>query len=231
MRVSTGHVSTADGSAVVKSGNTTIVCGVRAEITTPHPDYPQLGFIVPNFSFASGSATSSGPSHETQRVTQYLLDVLDSSGCVNRHELCIEDGERVWVLYVDLVCLDHNGNIFDSSVTAMVAALQDTKLPSVTFDRETNEISCSSSKGKSLNLENKPCSNSYAIFSNSTDPKCPHVVMDPTDEEEELSNSVLSIVTIGENTICHMVCPGGDLLTPSILQTALGLAFRGQKLG
>ena len=40
--VSTGHVSTADVSAVVKSGNTTIVCGVRAEITTPNQDNPLM---------------------------------------------------------------------------------------------------------------------------------------------------------------------------------------------
>ena len=141
--VSTGHVSTADGSAVVKSGNTTIVCGVRAEITSPHPDNPDLGFIVPNFSFASSSFSSSGTLHETQRVTQFLLEVLNSSDCINRQDLCIESGERVWVLYVDLVCRDHSGNIFDTSATAMIAALKDTKLPRVTFDSETRELSCS----------------------------------------------------------------------------------------
>ena len=141
-----------------------------------------------------------------------------------------ESGERVWVLYLDLVCLDHNGNIFDTSVRAMMAALQDTKLPKVTFDTDTSELSCSKSEKKNLNLERKPCSNSFAIFANSTDPTCPYVVMDPTDEEEELSNSVLSIVTIDQN-MCHVVCPGGDLLTPTILQTAISLAIGGEKIG
>ena len=49
--ISRGHIGTADGSAVVKCGQTSVVCGIRAELTSPHPDRPREGFIVPNFSF------------------------------------------------------------------------------------------------------------------------------------------------------------------------------------
>ncbi|KAH7905246.1 hypothetical protein BJ138DRAFT_1017983, partial [Hygrophoropsis aurantiaca] len=38
-----GSISTADGSALVRMGNTTIVCGVKAEIAEPELDPPNDG--------------------------------------------------------------------------------------------------------------------------------------------------------------------------------------------
>ena len=40
-----GSISTADGSALVRLGNTTVVCGVKAEIAEPELDLPDNGFI------------------------------------------------------------------------------------------------------------------------------------------------------------------------------------------
>ena len=42
---SIGSVSTADGSALVRLGDTTIVCGVKAEIAEPELDSPEQGFL------------------------------------------------------------------------------------------------------------------------------------------------------------------------------------------
>ncbi|KAF9237832.1 hypothetical protein BU15DRAFT_62856 [Melanogaster broomeanus] len=41
-------VNVANGSALLKMGGTTIVCGVKAEISEPKPDSPDLGFIGEN---------------------------------------------------------------------------------------------------------------------------------------------------------------------------------------
>lgn len=40
-----GSISTADGSALVRLGETTIVCGVKAEIAEPDLERPTEGFI------------------------------------------------------------------------------------------------------------------------------------------------------------------------------------------
>jgi exosome complex component RRP43 len=48
-----GSISTADGSALVRMGDTTIVCGVKAEIAEPELDCPEQGFLgdssIPSF--------------------------------------------------------------------------------------------------------------------------------------------------------------------------------------
>merc|ERR1719432_62234 len=50
MAVSAGNISTADGSAIVRQGGTTVVCGVRAELAPPRPEEPDRGYLVPNIS-------------------------------------------------------------------------------------------------------------------------------------------------------------------------------------
>ena len=40
-----GSISTANGSALVRMGNTTIVCGVKAEISEPELDRDRDGFL------------------------------------------------------------------------------------------------------------------------------------------------------------------------------------------
>src|SRR5262249_21674431 len=40
-----GSISTADGSALVRLGDTTVVCGVKAEIAEPDLESPQDGFL------------------------------------------------------------------------------------------------------------------------------------------------------------------------------------------
>ena len=43
--VHVGSISTADGSALVRLGHTTIVCGVKAEIAEPDLEQPTAGFL------------------------------------------------------------------------------------------------------------------------------------------------------------------------------------------
>ncbi len=41
------------------------------------------------------------------------------------NSLCIAKGKAVWVLYVDAICINYDGNAFDAALLAIVAALQD----------------------------------------------------------------------------------------------------------
>ena len=42
--------------------------------------------------------------------------------------LCIEPAKAVWVLYVDATCINYDGNAFDATLLAMVAALKTSAL-------------------------------------------------------------------------------------------------------
>jgi exosome complex RNA-binding protein Rrp42 (RNase PH superfamily) len=53
-----GSISTADGSALVRLGDTTIICGVKAEIAEPELDRPEEGFLGKSLSSVSLSYLS-----------------------------------------------------------------------------------------------------------------------------------------------------------------------------
>ena len=220
-----GHIRTADGSAVVKAGSTSLVCGVRAEVASPAPDLPAQGYIVPNFSFAHSSMMSSelsSPSHYCQRMSQFLLTVLTSSKCLRLTDLCIVPGRYVWALYIDVLCLDNSGNVPDASVLAMISALEDLSLPEAEVDEE-DQLRVGEER-KRLKLLSSPSCSTVLVFTNPSSPDSPHLVSDPTSEEETVSGCEVSLVTVGDE-VCHLHQPGGLLLSPQLLQQIVNIAL------
>ena len=95
----------------------------------------------------------------------------------------------------------------------------------VNVDQETKQIEVSRTERSKLNLNSKPSSSTVVTFSNPDNISSPFLLSDPTEEEEQLSNSQVTVVTVEED-VCHLVNPGGDLLSPTLLQQAINLAFQ-----
>lgn len=72
-----------------------------------------------------------------------LARVVDRSlrevGAIDLESLVIRPGEKVWVLWVDLYIIDHDGNLFDASMLATMAALMTARLPKYE-ESETGDI-------------------------------------------------------------------------------------------
>ncbi|KAF7432632.1 hypothetical protein PC9H_004574 [Pleurotus ostreatus] len=189
--VNVGSISTANGSALVRLGNTTVVCGVKAEIAEPELDQPEDGYLVPNLdlpAICSPKFKPGPPGEEAQVLSDRLNDVLLSSGMVDLKSLCIHPGSAVWVLYVDAVCINYDGNAFDATLMAMVAALRNTTLPQATFDDISGRTTCSRKTQIPLKILRSPSSMSFGIFDGSL------LIADPTSFEEPLLDATLTIV-------------------------------------
>ena len=104
-----------------------------------------LCIIVPNLdlpAMCSPKFKPGPPSEEAQilsdRLNQALVTFVslfstrtrDVLICVSRSNflplstLCIHPGKAVWVIYVDATCINYDGNVFDATLLAMVAALK-----------------------------------------------------------------------------------------------------------
>ncbi|CCM05533.1 uncharacterized protein FIBRA_07759 [Fibroporia radiculosa] len=217
--VNVGSISTADGSALVRLGDTTIVCGVKAEIAEPELDSPGDGFLVPNLdlpAICSPKFKPGPPTEEAQVLSDRLNEALIASGILPTSSLCIARGKAVWVLYVDATCINYDGNAFDATLLAMVAALKNTQLPEATYDEETGRTTCSRKVKQPLQLGRSPTSMSFGIFDST------HVLADPTSFEEPLLDTTLSVV-VDENgdlvSVAQLgltVVGGQDVLTQCI---------------
>ncbi|XP_062957815.1 exosome complex component RRP43 isoform X2 [Cynocephalus volans] len=94
--VNIGSISTADGSALVKLGNTTVICGVKAEFAAPPADAPDKGFVVPNVDLpplCSSRFRSGPPGEEAQVASQFIADVIENSQIIQKEDLCISPGK------------------------------------------------------------------------------------------------------------------------------------------
>ncbi|KAG6899991.1 hypothetical protein C0993_004610 [Termitomyces sp. T159_Od127] len=184
-------ISTADGSALVRLGNTTVVCGVKAEIAEPELDREGEGFLVPNLdlpAMCSPKFKPGPPTEEAQVLSDRLNEVLIASGVLPLDSLCIHHGKSVWVLYVDATCINYDGNVFDATLLAMVAALKNTQLPKATYDEETGRTTCTRKIKSPLQINRTPISMSFGVFNSTT------LLADPTSFEEPLLDTTVSVV-------------------------------------
>ncbi|KAG5844651.1 hypothetical protein ANANG_G00164750 [Anguilla anguilla] len=224
-----GSISTADGSALVKIGNTTVICGIKGELTSPPADAPNSGYIVPNVDLpplCSSKFRPGPPGEQAQAASQFMADVIESSEVLLKEDLCIEKAKLCWVLYCDIMCLDYDGNLLDACVIALVAALKNAQLPEVSINKDTDLAEVNTDKKRHLNVAKHPVSSSFAVFDDSI------VIVDPTAEEETLSTAMMTVVTDENETLCMLHKPGGTSLSSEKLQDCISRAVtRNREVG
>ncbi|XP_072260105.1 exosome complex component RRP43 [Pyxicephalus adspersus] len=224
--VNVGSITTADGSALVKIGNCTVVCGIKAEFATPPIDAPNKGYIVPNVELTplcSPRFRPGPPGEEAQVASQFIADVIENSQIILKEDLCIESGKLAWVLYCDLICLDYGGNLLDTCVCALVAALRNTRLPSVKINEETGLAEVKLSTRNALKIHKQPVSTSFSIFDDK------YILVDPTNDEEILATGLMTIVIDEDGTLCTIKKSGGSALSAQELQDCISRAITRHK--
>jgi len=217
-----GTVTTARGSAVLKLGHTMVVCGVTAELAEPTAEHPKRGYFVPNVELpplCSLDFRPGPPDDKAQVLSQSVLDLCTSANLLNLEELCIEEKKYVWVLYADIVCLSHDGNLTDAINTVLYAALKNTKLPLITMNQETRQPEHQADEFFHLNLLTRPVSTTIALFDDDI------LLVDPSHEEEDVASGSMTIVC-GSDKELYAVhkyggCPIDDLLLNKCMKHAL----------
>ncbi|KAM9781824.1 exosome complex component RRP43 isoform X1 [Syngnathus typhle] len=223
--INIGSISTADGSALVKMGNTTVICGVKAKLANPLVEAPGKGFIVPNVDLpplCSSQFRPGPPGEQAQAASQFMADIIESSEVLQTEDLCIERAKLCWTLYCDLMCLDYDGNLLDACSLALLAALKNTALPEVSVNDETGVPQVDLDKRLGLKIARHPVAASFCAFDDS-------VLADPTGEEERLATSRLTVVTDEEGRLCSLHKPGGTPLSGEKLRELIGRATARQK--
>ncbi|XP_034241069.1 exosome complex component RRP43-like [Thrips palmi] len=216
--VNANSISTSDGSATVRIGNTTVICGIKAELGKPKADEPESGFVVPNVELpplCSPCFRPGPPSEEAQVMTCFVAKA--TSGMVDLKQLGISLDNLAWVLHIDMICLDYDGCVQDACVIALSTALRTVKLPKVDYDEDTKTPTVHLNQRTSVDVKSSPVSTSFAVFDEEI------ILSDPTAEEESLSSARLTVVTDGKS-IFSVHKPGGSTLTEVQLQDCISIA-------
>ena len=124
-----------------------------------------------------------------------LARVIDRSlrevRAVDLEALVLRPGEKVWNVWVDVYVLDHDGNLFDASMLATMAALLSAELPDFE-ELETGEVAVKrGTKGRRLKVDHRVVTVTTAKVGN-------YIIVDPNFEEEVISDYRL-VLSFDEN--------------------------------
>jgi exosome complex component RRP42 len=193
--------NSAEGSAKVKIGNTEVIAGVKLGIEKPYPDTPDEGMLMVNVELlplSSPDFESGPPDVKSIELARVIDRGLRESKAIDNKKLCIEPGEKVWSVMVDICTLNDEGNITDCAGLAAIAAILNTKFPA----HENNKVDYKTKTDQKLPLSKVPIPVTVIKIDN-------HLLIDPIIEEEKIIDARLTVTSTEEGYICALQ-KGGD---------------------
>lgn len=214
IQIEQGIVERAEGSARVLLGKTEVLAGTKIEVGAPFPDTPNEGVLTVNAELVplASPTFEPGPPDENSIELARIVDRgIRESKAIDLEKLCIEPGKKVFIVFVDVYVLNHDGNLIDASASAALAALLNTKM----FNYEVEEGEVKIKPGYTpLPMRKHPIAVTFAKINDK-------LVVDPWLEEEQIMDARLTITIDDDGNICAIQKGGSGCFTPKqVLETA-----------
>lgn len=217
-----GVSSTSHGSARVRAGNAEIIAGVKIDVGTPYPDTPDEGSLMvatEMLPMSHRKFEGGPPGIDSIEAARVVDRTIRESKAMDLKKLCIEEGEKIWFVAVDLMPVNYDGNMIDLGVIAAMAALTDARLPKLDEDGRALLEDLSDEK---LPLNETPIAVTVFKYAD-------QYLIDPTEVEERAYDARLTIGSLGNGHLCSMQKGGEGTLTTENLETMFDLALSNAK--
>jgi exosome complex component RRP42 len=202
-----GTVEKANGSAYVYLGKTKVLAGIKVEIGTPFPDTPDEGILTVNSEFvplASPTFEAGPPDENSIELARVVDRGIRESKAIDLKKLCIDPGKKVFMVFVDVYVLDHDGNLIDAAAMAALGALVDARMRA--FEVHNGELKYKDEKIP-LPMLNYPVPTTSVKIDGT-------IVLDPCLEEEQVMSCRLTVTTDKDDKVCAMQKGGLGVFTP-----------------
>lgn len=221
-------IKKAEGSTMVKWGDTVVLAGVKAQLGTPFPDTPGSGVITVNVELSpisSPSHESGPPGPQAIELARVVDRGIRESQVIPMKDpkLCVIPGKKVWILFVDIYILDDGGNLIDASALAAISALANTHLSKVEID-ETNDEVTTLDETEPLPRNGSVASMTYAKINN-------YIVYDPNLIEDRGKTARISFGIADNGLVCSMQKgESGTFVEEEIMEIIEKASVRAQEL-
>ena len=195
IKIEQGVIEKAEGSARVLLGKTEILVGIKVETGTPFPDTPNDGVLTVNAELvplASPDFEPGPPDENSIELARIVDRGIRESHAIDTEKLCIEPGKKVFVVFVDVYVLNHDGNLIDAAALAAVAALMNTKMPN--YEVKDDEVVIKQGYTP-LPMKSHPITVTLGKINNK-------LIVDPWLEEEQVIDARLTMAFNDEGNIC-----------------------------
>jgi len=201
IEIETGLFSKAEGSARVKIGNTQVVAGIKILIGTPYPDTPESGVMTTAaelIPMASPDFEAGPPRERAIELARVVDRGIRESKIIEVDKLCLEPGEAIWMVFIDIHIIDFDGNLFDTSSLAALAALHNAVIP---VERSRSDLEKLKEKFPSVKKYLEEHNTDYPLPLKEPPISCTSVkynnviMIDPSLDEEEIAEARLTVAT------------------------------------
>lgn len=217
MKIEQGIIERAEGSARVLLGKTEVVVGTKIEMGEPFADTPNEGVLTVNAELTpiASPEFEAGPPDEMSIELARIVDRgIRESKAINVEKLVIDPGKKVFVVFVDIYVLNHDGNLIDASALAAVSALVNTKMSN--YEIKDGEVQVKPGY-EQLPLRKHPITVTVAKIGDK-------LLVDPLLEEELVMDARVSIAIDDDDNICAMQKGGNGYFEPAEILEAAKIA-------
>lgn len=220
IEISKGIIKKAEGSASVKIGETEVIAGLKMNIGEPYADSPNEGVLIVNSEFtplASPDFESGPPGEDAVELSRVVDRGIRESHAIEVEKLAIIPGEKVWINFIDIHMINHQGNLLDAASLAAVAAILSAKVPKL-----DGENILRGEYERDFPVVHVPINITVGKVGN-------NLIVDPNLEEEKVLDSKLSIAVREDDTICALQKQGTKGLTFEDITEMMSIAKRKAK--
>jgi exosome complex component RRP42 len=217
IKLEQGLIEKAEGSARILLGKTEVLVGVKIETGTPFSDTPNDGVMTVNAELVplASPTFEPGPPDENSIELARIVDRgIRESKAIDTKKLCIEPGKKVFVVFVDVYVLNHDGNLIDASALAAVSALLNTKMPN--YEVKDGEIVIKQGYTP-LPMKSHPITVTLGKINNK-------LIVDPWLEEEQVMDARLTMAFNDEGNICATQKGGAGSFTQQQISEGIKIA-------
>jgi exosome complex component RRP42 len=166
-------------------------------------DVPDKGVLTVNAELvplASPDFEPGPPGEDAVELARVVDRGIRESEAIDLEKLCVEPGKAVFIIFIDIYVLNHDGNLIDASALAALAALLNTKM----FKYEVEDGEVKKKPGyMPLPIINHPIPVTFSKIGDK-------LILDSGLDEEQVMDTRLTIVLDKNDKICALQKGGGS---------------------
>ena len=219
LKIETGVIPKANGSARVTLGNTQVIAGVKIATGIPFPDTPDKGILMVNteiLPMSAPSAEAGRPSDEAIELARVVDRGVRESEMVDLGKLSLVPGKTVVAIFVDCNIMNVGGNLFDATSYAVVSALRTARMKKYAVK---DDKAAATDEWVPVPVERTPVSVTMARIGE-------RLVVDPNTEEEASMDMRITITTDDDGSICASQKGEASTISPAQVLEAADTSIR-----
>lgn len=186
---------------IVELGNTKVSCKIISEIITPQLNNPNEGLLL--FKIDHNNK------YESNKINKILEKSIKNSKVFDCESLVISKGLYVWKIIINISIIYDDGNIIDACYYSAIIALAHYNKKNVCV--KEGKLEYINNKNIKININHLPINFTFGFINTSDNDTI--IFLDPTKEEENILDGIISISINQYNEITNIYKSGNGSIS------------------